>query len=93
MSFDMDKLMQQAVEMQETAKKTTAEATAGGGMVKVTANAGGEVLSIVIAPEAIDPSDPEALADLLIAGVNEALRAAGEAVQAKMIADLGLPGL
>jgi DNA-binding YbaB/EbfC family protein len=108
MNFDMNALMQQAAQMQERlqrmqeeAKNETAEATAGGGMVKVTANGAGEVLSITIAPEAIDPEDPEALADLVLAGVNEALRSARAAVEAKAqqlagelgLGGLGLPGL
>jgi len=107
MSFDMEKLMQQAAQMQEQvqkmqedAEKETAEASAGGGMVKVTANGAGRVLSIEISAEAIDPSDPEALADLVLAGVNEALRSAAAKVEAKagqmqaeLLGGLGLPGL
>jgi hypothetical protein len=107
MSFDMDKLMQQAAEMQaqvqqmqEDARNETAEASVGGGLVKVTANGAGQVLSITIAPEAIDPSDPEALGDLVLAGVNEALRSASAKVEAKaqqmqadLLGGLGLPGL
>jgi DNA-binding YbaB/EbfC family protein len=107
MSFDMNKLMQQAAamqaqvqQMQEEAVKETAEASAGGGLVKVTANGAGEVLSITIAAEAIDPSDPEALGDLVLAGVNEALRSAAAKVEAKaqqmqsdLLGGLGLPGL
>ena len=107
MSFDMNKLMQQAAQMQEQvarmqedAVKETAESSVGGGMVKVTANGAGQVLSITISPEAIDPSDPDALADLVLAGVNEALRSASAAVEAKaqqvqseLLGGLGLPGL
>jgi DNA-binding YbaB/EbfC family protein len=103
MSFDMNKLMQQAAQMQDQmqrmqdeAKKETAEASVGGGMVKVTANGAGEVLAIEIARDAIDPDDPETLADLVLAGVNEALRSARAAVEAKaqqLLGDLGLPGL
>jgi nucleoid-associated protein EbfC len=107
MSFDMNKLMQQAAQMQEQvarmqeeARNEVAESSAGGGMVKVRANGAGQVLSIEISPEAIDPSDPEALADLVLAGVNEALRSAAAAVEAKaqqmqaqMLGGLGLPGL
>jgi len=106
MSFDMNKLMQQAAQMQEQVQKMqeeaaneTAESSVGGGMVKVTANGAGQVLSIVISPDAIDPSDPEALADLVLAGVNEALRAAGAKVEAKaqqmqseLLGGLGLGG-
>ena len=103
MTFDMNKLMQQAAQMQEQmqrmqedAKKETAESSVGGGMVKVKANGAGEVLSIEISRDAIDPDDPEGLADLVLAGVNEALRAAQAAVEAKaqqMIGELGLGGL
>jgi DNA-binding YbaB/EbfC family protein len=107
MSFDMNKLMQQAAQMQEQmqrmqddAVKEVAEASVGGGMVKVSANGAGQVLSIEISPEAIDPSDPDGLADLVLAGVNEALRSASAAVEAKaqqlqaqMLGGLGLPGL
>src|SRR3954467_10218427 len=100
MSFDMNKLMQQAAQMQEQvqkmqdeAKNETAESSVGGGMVKVTANGAGEVLSITISPEAIDPSDPAALGDLVLAGVNEAIRSAQAAVEAKarqLASSLGL---
>jgi nucleoid-associated protein EbfC len=107
MSFDMNKLMQQAAEMQKQveqmqadAEKETAESSVGGGMVKATANGAGQVLSISISPDAIDPSDPEGLADLVLAGVNEALRSAAAKVEAKaqqmqseMLGGLGLPGL
>ena len=107
MSFDMSKLMQQAAQMQEqvqqmqeAAANEVAEASVGGGMVKVTANGAGRVLSIEISPEAIDPSDPEGLADLVLAGVNEALRSAAAAIEAKaqqmqseLLGGLGLPGM
>jgi nucleoid-associated protein EbfC len=107
MSFDMNKLMQQAAQMQEQVQKMqdeaqneTADASVGGGMVKVSANGAGQVLSISISPDAIDPSDPEGLQDLVLAGVNEALHAASAKVEAKasqmqseLLGGLGLPGL
>ena len=103
MSFDLNKLMQQAQEMQEQmlklqeqAESETAEASVGGGAVKVKANGAGEVLEVTIAREAIDPDDAEGLADLVVAGVNEALRSARAAVEAKatqMANELGLGGL
>jgi DNA-binding YbaB/EbfC family protein len=103
MAFDMNKLMQQAQQMQEQiqrmqekAAKETAQSSVGGGLVKVTANGAGEVLAIEISPDAIDPDDPESLADLVLAGVNEALRSARAAVDAKaeqMVGELGLGGL
>ena len=106
MNFDLNALMKQAQEMQSQmeqmqaeASKETAEASAGGGMVKVVATAGGEIKELRIDPKAIDPNDPEMLADLVMAAANEALRAAHAKVEAKMKAmlpsDLGglLPGL
>jgi nucleoid-associated protein EbfC len=102
-SFDMDKLMQQAAQMQEQmakmqqeAEQETAQSSVGGGLVKVTANGAGEVVAIEISKDAIDPEDPEALADLVLAGVNEALRSARAGVEAKaeqMLGDLGLGDL
>ena len=106
MSFDMNALLKQAQEMQEQmqqlqedAAKETAEASAGGGMVTVVASASGEIKDLRIDPKAIDPNDPELLADLVIAASNEALRAAHAKVEAKMKGmlppDLGglLPGM
>jgi DNA-binding YbaB/EbfC family protein len=107
MSFDMNKLMEQAAQMQEQVQRMqedavneVAESSVGGGMVKVTANGAGQVLSITISPDAIDPADAEGLADLVLAGVNEALRSASAAVDAKaqqmqseLLGGLGLPGL
>ena len=103
MSFDMNKLLQQAAQMQEQmermqqeAANEAAQASVGGGLVKVTANGAGEVLSIEISPDAIDPDDPEALGDLVLAGVNEAIRSARAAVEAKaqqMLGEMGLGGL
>jgi len=102
-TFDFEKLVEQAAQMQEQmqrvqeeAKNETAQSSVGGGLVKVTANGAGEVVAIEIARDAIDPDDPELLADLVLAGVNEALRSARAAVEAKaqqMLGGLGLPGL
>ena len=106
MSMDINKLMQQAAQMQaqmERAQKElateTVEASAGGGMVTVKATGNGEIVEIKIAKEAIDPDDPELLADMVVAAVNEALRSASQLAQAKLggsmpdLGALGLPGL
>jgi hypothetical protein len=102
MSMDFSKIAEQAMQMQqemqrlqEEAAKETVDATAGGGMVKVTANGAGEIVSITIDPKAIDPDDPELLADMVTAAVNEALRSAQSLVQSKMgqMIPPGLEGL
>jgi nucleoid-associated protein EbfC len=106
MSFDMNKMMEQMQEMQaqmqqaqEDLKNETVEASAGGGMVKVTATGAGEIKEIVIDPKAIDPDDPEMLADMVTAAVNEALRSSQSLVESKLgpalggLQGLGLPGM
>jgi len=107
MSFDMNKMLKEAQRMQEELAKAQeeaaheiVEASAGGGMVTVKANGAGEVVSISIDPKAIDPDDPELLADMVLAAVNEALRSAQSLMQSKMsgllpegLGNLGLPGI
>lgn len=91
MKFDMNKMLQEAQKMQEQmlraqeeAKSEIVEASAGGGMVTVKASGAGEVISIAIDPRAIDPDDPELLADMVLAAVNEALRSASSLMESKM---------
>lgn len=102
----MNKLMQQAAQMQaelakaqEEVANETVEASAGGGMVTVRINGALEVQEIRIAPEAIDPDDPELLADTVLAAVNEAIRSAQGMMETRLggmmggLKGLGLPGM
>jgi nucleoid-associated protein EbfC len=108
MSFDMNKMLKQVQQMQEQMaqaqaelEQETVESSAGGGMVTVKVNGAMEVLEIKIDPKAIDPDDPEMLADMVVAAVNEALRSAKSLVESKLGSaaclegrgGLGLPGL
>ena len=106
MAMDFEKLMKQAQQMQEQVAKAqeelaseTVQASAGGGMVIVKATGALEITEIKISPEAIDPNDPELLADMVLAAVNEALRSAQQLVETKLggamggMQGLGLPGL
>ena len=79
---NMQQLMRQAQKMQADMEKLQQEleernyeATAGGGMVKCVVSGKRELLSLEIKPEAVDPDDVEMLQDLIMAAVNEALRA------------------
>ena len=79
----MNELMKQAQKMQEDAQNKQAEleekeyeVTAGGGMVKVKINGKMEILSIDLNPALVDPDDIETLQDVIIAGVNEAIKTA-----------------
>lgn len=101
--MDMKKMMKQAQKMQRDAAAAqeeiasmTFEASAGGGMVKATATGEMAITEIVIDPAAVDPEDVEMLQDMVCAAVNEALRAASEAANARMSAVMGgmkIPGL
>ena len=98
--FDVNKLMQQAQQMQEQMARVqeelaheTVEASAGGGLVTVKATGAGEIAEIKIDPKAIDPDDPELLEDTVLAAVNEALRSAQALAQSRLGAATGLGGL
>ena len=106
MKMDMNKMLQQVQQMQadmtraqEELANERVEASVGGGMVTVTATGAGEIVAIKISSEAIDPDDPETLEDLVLAGVNQALRNAQDLMQSKLggamggMHGLGLPGL
>ena len=99
--FDMNALLKQAQQMQDEMLKAqesladeTVDASAGGGMVKVTMTGDLKLQSIQIDPEAIDPEDAEMLSDMVLAAVNEAIRAAQELASSKM-GDItgGMPGM
>ena len=90
------KMQQQMVKMQEELAGKTVEASAGGGMVRVTANGKQEIVSILIEPEVVDPEDVEMLQDLISAAVNEALKRSQEMVSAEMskiTGGMSIPGL
>ena len=70
------KLQQQMMQMQAEQEAKTYTAKAGGGMVAATVNGKHEMVNLEINPEAVDPDDVEMLQDMIIAAVNEAMRAA-----------------
>jgi len=78
------KMQQEMAKVQEEAKKKVVEASAGGGMVTVTANGSMEILSIKIEREVVNPDDIEMLQDLVVAAVNEALRRAQQMLSEEM---------
>ncbi len=70
------KMQQELLRMQEEQETKTYTAKAGGGMVSATVNGKHELVGLSINPEAVDPDDVEMLQDMIIAAVNEAMRAA-----------------
>lgn len=107
MSFDPNQLMQQVAAMQtEMAKAQESlaaehvEGTAGGGAVTASVTGSGDLVSVKLSPDVVDPADVEMLEDLIVAAVSDALRAS-RALQEKrlggiaggMAGGLGLPGM
>ncbi|MGV3530919.1 MAG: YbaB/EbfC family nucleoid-associated protein [Chthoniobacteraceae bacterium] len=99
--MNLKKMMQQAQKMQEQmlekqnelAEKTVTS-TAGGGKVTVVANGAGDVISIKISKDVVDPEDVEMLEDLVLSGVQKAIeegKALAQAEMGKVTSGMGLP--
>ena len=98
---NMQQLMRQAQKMQEQMQKAQEEldekvyeASAGGGMVSCKVSGKRELLELTIKPEAVDPDDVEMLQDLVMAAVNEAMRAAdsdASSTMSKLTGGMSLP--
>jgi DNA-binding YbaB/EbfC family protein len=71
-------------EKQKEIQEREYSATAGGSAVTATVSGKREILSVKIAPEAVDPDDVEMLEDLIVAALNEALKKADEDSNAEM---------
>ena len=82
--------------VQEEIAQLSLEGTAGGGAVKAVVNGHGEVTSLTIDKEVVDPNDVEMLQDLVTAAVNDGVRQIKAAVDEKtkrLSAGMNLPGL
>ena len=100
---NIQQLAKQAQKMQAQMDEATAElaekeytAASGGGAVSVTVTGKMEVKALEIKPEVVDPEDVEMLSDLVMAAVNEALRAAAadkEQTMEKLSGGINIPGL
>ena len=101
--MSMANLQRMAMQMQAEIARVQQElavakvdGSAGGGVVKAVVTGKQELVSVTIDPSAVDPADVEMLQDLIVAAVNDALRAARELGEARMSAATGglrLPGM
>ncbi|MEI8233845.1 MAG: YbaB/EbfC family nucleoid-associated protein [Verrucomicrobiota bacterium] len=99
--MNIQKMMKQAQKMQEQLARAqedlaaqTVEASAGGGKVTVVATCAGDVVSIKISKDVVDPEDVEFLEDLVLTGVKAAIAKGKEQSQAemsKLTSGMGLP--
>jgi len=104
MLAQVQKMQQDMMVAQDALKDEVVEASAGGGMVKVTISGDLVLKGIVIDPEAVDPEDVDLLQDMVMAATNEAIRSAQELAATKLgavtggmggpggMGGLGLPG-
>ena len=105
MAMNQQKLMKQMQKMQDDMARVqdeltreTVSASAGGGAVTATVTGALELVSVEISPDAVDPEDVEMLQDVIVAAVNEAMRAAQERANQRLgavtggLSGLGLPG-
>lgn len=100
---NMQSMIKQAQKMQEDMEALQEdlngreyEINAGGGVVTVKINGKLEILSIEIKPEVVDPDDIETLSDILVAGVNEAIKKVTDinnTEMGKVTGGLNVPGL
>jgi nucleoid-associated protein EbfC len=89
-------MQQEMLRVQTELEAEQVDGSAGGGVVKAVVTGKQELVSITIDPDAVDPSDVEMLQDLIVAAVNDALRASRELAEQKMAAVTGglqIPGM
>lgn len=101
--MDMQQIMEQArlmqqqlTDAQQNMGNIEVSATAGGGMVRVTATADMKLTSLSIAPEVVDPDDVAMLEDLVLTAVNAVLAKANDVANdqvAGIAGGLNIPGL
>ena len=101
--MNLNKLMKQAQKMQEQMHKAqaeleekTVEVQAAGGKVTVVANGAGDVISLKIAKEIVDPDDVEFLQDAVLSGVKQAIeqgKALAQSEMSKITGGMGVAGL
>jgi DNA-binding YbaB/EbfC family protein len=89
-------MQQEMLRVQNELESTIVDGSAGGGVVTATVTGKQEVVSVTIDPSAVDPADVEMLQDLVVAAINDAIRASRALEAEKMAAVTGglkIPGL
>ena len=89
-------MQQEMLRIQAELETTTVDGTAGGGVVAATVTGKQELVSVTIDPSVVDADDVDMLQDLVVAAVNDALRASRELAEQKMSAVTGglrIPGM
>ena len=87
------KMQQDMLRMQQELQEKEYQAASGGGVVTAAVNGKHELKALTINPEAVDPDDVEMLQDMIVAAVNEAMRAAEADAASSMKSITGGMGL
>ncbi|HKG19092.1 MAG TPA: YbaB/EbfC family nucleoid-associated protein [Candidatus Limnocylindrales bacterium] len=82
-------MQQEMARVKSELESLTVDGSAGGGVVKAVVTGEQQLVSVSIDPSAVDPSDVDMLQDLIVAAVNDALRASREVAEEKMTAVTG----
>ena len=89
-------MQQEMARVQKELETETVDGSAGGGVVRATVTGKQELVGLEIDPSAVDPEDVEMLQDLVMAAVNDALKASAQLAEQKMgavTAGLRIPGM
>lgn len=92
----VQKMQQDMEAMQEELENREYDIAAGGGVCKIKISGKKEIKSIELDPMIVDPEDLETLQDILVAGVNEAIKRVEEtsaSEMSKITGNLNIPGL
>lgn len=90
------KLQEDMANLQAELEEKEYDISSGGGVCKVKINGKKEILNIELDPVIVDPDDIETLQDIIVAGVNEAIKTVEEASEAqmqKLTGGFNMPGL
>lgn len=89
------KMMDDAEKMNERLDGERIDGSSGGGAVKATVTGHGDIVSIKISKEVVDPEDVEMLEDLVMTAVREALEKADglKSEEQKKLMPAGIPGM
>lgn len=98
LTMDMKKMMKQMQKAQQAAQEVQDKleqmsvTSATGGLVVVTMNGQGAIQSVKIDPKVVDPSDVEALEDLLVVAIRDAHQKATQLQQEETQKSMGFLG-
>jgi nucleoid-associated protein EbfC len=101
--MNIQNMMKQAQQMQAKLATLQNELAAreldvsvGGGAMKVRISGKQEILSIKLAPDAVDPNDVATLEELVMTGINQAIKESQDMVSSamsKITGGMNLPGM